>query len=201
VKGFTYVFDAKETVWNEIKFRSRLEATWAAFFSECFGPHSWEYEPLDLKGWTPDFVLHLHEPVFVEIKPLLGGPDRWDRGIIRSFQQHCAIALNEDTRAMLCGSSIVPGFVPRGEAFGVWEIGLGRGKGAGVEDVINVGDCGGSQKCSAGLSPSVGDYACWTCGRENNDPAHIPPGSYRGQRLEQAWAKAVEQTRTTYKKR
>lgn len=38
-----------------IQFRSRAEARWAAFF-DSLGWH-WEYEPLDLDGYIPDFVL------------------------------------------------------------------------------------------------------------------------------------------------
>ena len=48
-------------------FRSRLEATWAAFFDLC--GISWSYEPIDLNGWVPDFALWLDVPVYVEVKP------------------------------------------------------------------------------------------------------------------------------------
>lgn len=48
-------------------FRSRLEARWAAFFDLLDWP--WEYEPLDLAGYIPDFVLTFpHAPVLVEVK-------------------------------------------------------------------------------------------------------------------------------------
>jgi hypothetical protein len=52
-------------------FRSRLEARWAAFFDLC--RWSWDYEPLDLRGYIPDFVLSFRQPVLVEVKPFL-----WD---------------------------------------------------------------------------------------------------------------------------
>ena len=48
-------------------FRSRLEATWAAFFDLC--GISWSYEPIDLNGWVPDFALWLDVPIYVEVKP------------------------------------------------------------------------------------------------------------------------------------
>jgi hypothetical protein len=58
---------AIETTYAGARFRSRLEARWAAFF-DLLG-WRWEYEPLDLDGYIPDFVLLLHEPVLVEVKP------------------------------------------------------------------------------------------------------------------------------------
>ena len=45
------------TRYKSILFRSRLEARWAAFF-DLMG-WQWEYEPIDLEGWTPDFLLKL----------------------------------------------------------------------------------------------------------------------------------------------
>ncbi len=49
-------------------FRSRLEARWAAFF-DIVG-WSWDYEPVDLHGWCPDFSLRGHSGlIYVEVKP------------------------------------------------------------------------------------------------------------------------------------
>jgi hypothetical protein len=50
-----------------VRFRSRLEATWAGFFDFLGWP--WEYEPIDLDRYIPDFVLRLHKPLLVEVKP------------------------------------------------------------------------------------------------------------------------------------
>lgn len=55
------------TKWNGVQFRSRLEARWAAFFTAI--GWEWSYEPVDLQGYIPDFLLHLHEDVLVEVKP------------------------------------------------------------------------------------------------------------------------------------
>lgn len=41
------------TYYQGIRFRSRLEATWAAFFDQA--GWEWKYEPIDLDGWIPDF--------------------------------------------------------------------------------------------------------------------------------------------------
>lgn len=56
------------TKYGFINFRSRLEARWAAFF-DILG-WSWTYEPFDLPGWIPDFVIvGSYGSVLVEVKP------------------------------------------------------------------------------------------------------------------------------------
>lgn len=57
------------TTYNGVAFRSRLEARWAAMF-DVLG-WTWEYEPLDLHGTVPDFVLTFPVPMLVEVKPLV----------------------------------------------------------------------------------------------------------------------------------
>lgn len=56
------------TIYNGTRFRSRLEARWAAFF-DLAGVH-WVYEPIDLNGWAPDFLLNVNAPVYAEVKPI-----------------------------------------------------------------------------------------------------------------------------------
>src|SRR5437764_2554576 len=58
-------FASIPTLYNGVQFRSRLEARWAAFFDLC--KWEWEYEPIDLNGWIPDF--RLVSNVLVEVKP------------------------------------------------------------------------------------------------------------------------------------
>lgn len=66
------------TTYKGIEFRSRLEAKWAVMF-DLLG-WKWEYEPFDIEGYIPDFVLHV--PIWldrerecinyiVEVKPAL----------------------------------------------------------------------------------------------------------------------------------
>lgn len=73
-----YVVAAHPTKFMGIQFRSRLEARWAAFL-ELWEPCSnWEYEPIDLRGWMPDFWVQLpcrhsecspfHE-LYAEVRP------------------------------------------------------------------------------------------------------------------------------------
>ena len=67
------VHAAIPTTYADVRFRSRLEARWAAFFDLLKWP--WHYEPLDLNGYIPDFVLDFHEPLLVEVKPELSMAD------------------------------------------------------------------------------------------------------------------------------
>lgn len=65
------------TVYKGTEMRSRLEAKWAAFFDAVGLP--WEYEPIKLDGWWPDFRLIVpctsdkcsdqHHTVLAEVKP------------------------------------------------------------------------------------------------------------------------------------
>lgn len=64
---------AIETMYKGIRYRSRLEATWAAFF-DLVG-WRYEYEPVDFNGWIPDFVLLGKSPVYVEVKPVYEFPE------------------------------------------------------------------------------------------------------------------------------
>ena len=58
------------TTYEGVNFRSRLEASWAAFF-DLIG-WKWEYEPFDLDGWIPDFKIYKDKSrwLLVEIKPI-----------------------------------------------------------------------------------------------------------------------------------
>lgn len=63
---FEFTKKAIETRYRSFLFRSRLEARWAAFFDLC--NWRWGYEPPELPGWIPDFVLGEH-PLLVEVRP------------------------------------------------------------------------------------------------------------------------------------
>src|ERR1700754_2375108 len=63
-------YAAIPTVYNGIQFRSRLEARWAAFFDLC--DWKWQYEPFDLPGWIPDFLVQTSDGLkLFEVKPLI----------------------------------------------------------------------------------------------------------------------------------
>lgn len=63
------MISAIPTRYKNIQFRSRLEARWAAFFDQL--GWSYLYEPIDLEGYIPDFILEFPEPLLVEVKPVL----------------------------------------------------------------------------------------------------------------------------------
>jgi hypothetical protein len=59
---------AVPTRYAGVQFRSRLEARWAVFFDLI--DWRWEYEPLDLDGYIPDFIISFESrPLLVEVKP------------------------------------------------------------------------------------------------------------------------------------
>lgn len=59
-----------------IRFRSRIEAQWAYIFEE-FG-WNWEYEPIDLNGYIPDFIITFNngDELLIEVK---GEMNIWDK--------------------------------------------------------------------------------------------------------------------------
>ena len=64
-----YDIKAIPTVYAGVRFRSRLEARWAAFFD--LAGIKWDYEPFDLDGWAPDFMLRTDiGHILVEVKPV-----------------------------------------------------------------------------------------------------------------------------------
>lgn len=55
------------TMYKGVRFRSRAEARWAAFFDSLEWP--WDYEPFDLNGYIPDFVVQASpQGLLVEVK-------------------------------------------------------------------------------------------------------------------------------------
>jgi hypothetical protein len=66
-----YTIPAKPTIYKGTKFRSRLEARWAAFF-DLIG-WRYQYEPFDLNGWTPDFQVFGRDgrSILLEVKPYI----------------------------------------------------------------------------------------------------------------------------------
>lgn len=61
------------TYFDGIEYRSRLEARWAALFTELGWEHI--YEPFDGDGYIPDFVIQGDDPLLVEVKPALQALD------------------------------------------------------------------------------------------------------------------------------
>lgn len=104
------------TMYAGVQFRSRLEAKWAAFFDRLSWP--WEYEPIDLNGYIPDFILTFAAgPLLVEVKPSL---------VLDDLHHHTA---KIDTsgwseHALVVGARIFPGEDVEGVVFGPARAGL-----------------------------------------------------------------------------
>lgn len=81
------------TTYGGVRFRSRIEARWAVMFDQL--GWRWEYEPLDLDGYIPDFVLMFTEPLLVEVKHELALSNlvRHCRKIEMSGWEHEALVL------------------------------------------------------------------------------------------------------------
>jgi hypothetical protein len=62
---YTRYVAPKPTLFKGVRFRSRLEARWAAMF-DLLGL-KWDYEPIDLAGWTPDFRITVEVPVWMDV--------------------------------------------------------------------------------------------------------------------------------------
>lgn len=90
------------TTYRGRRYRSRLEARWAAFFDQLGWKH--EYEPIDLGSWSPDFLLP-DIRTFVEIKPI----SEFDEAVADKMLNACqqSGALSGDPPAahwlLLCG--------------------------------------------------------------------------------------------------
>lgn len=68
-------YAAIPTLYAGVQFRSRLEARWAALFDLI--SVTWRYEPIDLRGYIPDFVVTWigGAEILVECKPALNVSD------------------------------------------------------------------------------------------------------------------------------
>ena len=94
-----YQIEAKPTAYAGVRFRSQLEATWAAFFDVAGMP--WEYEPVHLPGWVPDF--RLFGRFLCEVKPIsMGGfPAAQDPWVKKVLLDGNALIFGDKPRAAL----------------------------------------------------------------------------------------------------
>lgn len=82
-------------------FRSRLEARWACWF-DVLGWH-WEYEPLDLDAYLPDFLLlGPYGKILVEVRPFT----RLSEFRNRKLLDHAISAPGDISGVLLLGATI-----------------------------------------------------------------------------------------------
>lgn len=117
-------YAAIKTKYGGVSFRSRLEAKWAAFFDLL--DWSWDYEPIDLNGWIPDFVIRngSSKRIFIEVKPYL------QDDISKIKQTWEKICEKTDDAICLCGAELHRGDYPYASPreTQVLCLGLGRGE-------------------------------------------------------------------------
>ncbi len=99
-----YTLAAHPTKYAGVQFRSRLESRWAAFFD--LAGICWEYEPVDLDGWTPDFRAYSDciacpksHVYYAEVKP-------YDS--VEQFHDHPAFGAAFGNGVLLLGNGPIP---------------------------------------------------------------------------------------------
>lgn len=73
------------TTYRSANFRSLLEARWATFF-DLVGWH-WVYEPFEVDGYIPDFLIQGERPFFVEVGPCITQADYIAKGAKADVEQ------------------------------------------------------------------------------------------------------------------
>lgn len=169
------------TKYAGVQFRSRLEARWAAFFDLI--QWDWEYEPLDLNGYIPDFVLKFQTPLLVEVKPFIGSPFDWDAS---DHEAHQALRKIADSgwrgEGLLVGATMwsgphAMGFVESDDPINagllfntnisVGEHGALEPPGVGTQVYANPF---GLKECCGGPVDVVGSFHCRKCSHHDKGP-------------------------------
>lgn len=160
------------TKYRGVQFRSRLEAKWAVFFDLVGWP--WLYEPIDLRGYVPDFVLQLHQPVLVEVKPALSRADMAD-AMIKIHRS------GWERESVVVGASIgvIDGEIDD-KMFPTLGMLQERSAGGNPAQIVDCGE-------HLSFVDSLGSWACRVCGEYDGDS--ILRSSCEG-RVRSAWARA-----------
>jgi len=142
------------TLYSGVLMRSRLEARWAALFDHWGWP--WRYEPQDLPGYCPDFIVDFHHPVLAEVK---AAPDEYAAAIGK-------IELSGWRGEALLVSSVIDGSsIGR---FGANEVAPdGTQRVWGEARIFYCISCG-----RISVLPEHSDWTCRVCG-DGNGNAHV----------------------------
>lgn len=170
------------TLYDGVQYRSRLEAKWAAFY-DLLG-WKWQYEPFDLNGWIPDFLLPGACPVLVEIKPITERDGATCAKITKAARDD---GFGGD---ILLGGCIVPATIPNlveGTAIGWLLEGSGTPFTAGFDwDAAVLGDYGDAGG-GFGLCHAAGSYADRITGKHVGDHCFHHDAARRARQM---WAAA-----------
>jgi hypothetical protein len=168
------------TIYRGIEFRSRLEAKWATMFDQLEWP--WEYEPIDLAGYIPDFHIDFGErQFFIEIKPEMNNNQLYSA---MAKAQDASDGCDEDL--LVLGGSIGMKF-PSDHRW--WLNALICQRDGSVCNDVYLAGC----PCCSRLVPMTQDgvwrFPC--CGRFNDDNKTFPYELDEGGRVRQAWSVAT----------
>ena len=183
------------TLWRGVQFRSRLEARWAAFFTQL--GWSWEYEPVDFNGYIPDFVLKFPNPTFVEVKPFFHHADP----VIRQAIEKAAASGMKDGHFDQGTNIYHPGqelLVVGATLFDNWC--QSGGESCIAVGLLGISDSGFAQVgvcCSChrfSYYSEFGSFHCRVCGNHDGNPLSdgTPAPAIRA-RAEAAWLHAGNQ--------
>ena len=159
------------------QFRSRLEARWAAFFDLLVW--KWDYEPIDLSGYIPDFILSFKQPILVEVKPLIGDPSEWDA--VDAIAKVCNSGWNGN--ALLVGAGPALHDESDGLIFGLCAEWFNEAPYDGAESGMHGWNPFTLRHCCNGPVDTIGSYACIKCGdydgNINPSPARLLTSLWR----------------------
>jgi len=169
------------TQYRGARFRSRLEARWAQMFDVLGWP--WVYEPVDLDGYIPDFVLKFDAgPMLIEVKPafdldgLRAAARKIDAAGWRSKNPNSALVVGAD---WCIGSDPLPPIGLLRQDPGAWY----------TEDEGSVWDLGLWFRCVACANISIfhwrGSFVCSGCGAYDGD--HHLKGPLAHETLVEYW--------------
>jgi len=174
------------TEYKGCRYRSRLEATWAAFMEDLGWPC--QYEPVDLAGYIPDFIITWPwAPLLLEVKPALS---------FAALSQHTGKieASGWEHDALIVGTSPVLDAIP---TTGFTRIGLLSQRDHFANEA-GAGWCWGPglvHQCDACKSLSIHHqdeaWNCYACGAYEGNGLLLPVGA---EELSGWWNKALSTT-------
>ena len=133
-------------MYRGLRFRSRVEATWAAFFDIVRWP--WEYSSIHVGEYVPAFVLHFPQaPVLIDVMTISG--DAWD---LQKYVGQLEAATWAGEK-LIVGAALFEGYTWSGAT----TIGLLLDDSAGWDEAVfeSCGGCGSYSFFSA-----TGSYHC-----------------------------------------
>ena len=167
------------TIYRSTRFRSRLEARWAAFFDLLRWP--WVYEPFDAEGYIPDFLIQGKAPFLVEVGPCISHEDYFAKAVkprqLSDDMSILVVGVTPSTQIATRGSSVPGGAI--GKFLGPQDWGTEEAWAAAVL----CGQCG-----QYAIFDTENLFTAFPCG--HSDGGHAPGEFAAPIELEQLWRRA-----------